>query len=820
MRHESLPAPQAVTETAHEGPSALLGAYTSVIERVLLGSLVLPVVVVACSRYDLAGRFGADVLAEIGPASAVALVAFYCLRGALRSTYSHGAIASRQQVIHLDRLPRRSLLAAIAASAALSLLLELAIIRWQSSVFEFYAFYKNVGLLSCFVGLGIGYALARREEIPLFAVAPLIAWQVLLLTAMRYGFSRPSLESLRVNPFHEILTMGILNATKLAHYVAVYSLVIVVFALSAIAFVPIGQLCGRLMDRCEPLSAYGMNLAGSVLGVVVMLSLSMAWAPPAAWFALCFAALLLFQTFDRATLIPSACAAIVAVTVLAWPVSVGWERIFSPYQLLERGADPFGATTIRAAGHFYQTIFDLGEGRRSTLEPIARYYDLPYRLHARGAEVAVVGAGSGNDVAAALRSGATRVDAVEIDPAILRIGELYHPEKPYQDGRVHEVVDDARSFLRNARASYDLIVYGLVDSHAILSQASSVRLDSFVYTVEGLREARTRLKPGGTMSLSFLVLTPELGRKIFEMMTAAFDGREPLCLTLVPPGATIFLQGRDARPTIPSDSAAQGFRDVTSRYADPTLRADVSTDDWPFFYMPRRIFPLSYVALLVVLLVAAFAFAGRFLKPAQRASQPAFFFLGAGFMLVETKGITELGLTFGNTWYVIGVVICGVLAMAFAANWLTQTLSIEGRMWPFALLVASLAVGFAVSRAGGLPSTASGRLATTALLTCPLFFSGLMFSSLLRRSSDLSGAMGQNVLGAMLGGVLEYNSMYFGFAALYLIAILFYAAAFATSRPRAARAGADFRGQKAREMIGLQHYACLTNPAHPQQPQL
>jgi len=791
MRHDSLPAPQAATEPPDERRSALLVTYTNVVEHVLLGSLVLPVVVVACSRYDQSGRFGAWVLAEIGPASAVALVAFYFLRRALRATYPHAAIAARQQVTHLDRIPREWVLTAIAAAAALSLLLELAVIRWQSSVFEFYAFYKNVGLLSCFVGLGIGYALARRSEIPLFAVAPLLAWQVLLLTVMRYGLSRPSLESLLVNPFHEILTMGILNATKLAHYVAVYSLVIVVFALSAIAFVPIGQLCGRLMDRREQLSAYGMNLAGSVLGVGAMLALSMAWAPPAAWFALCFAALLVFQTFDRATVISSACAAVAAVTILAWPVSIGWERIFSPYQLLERGADPFGATTIRAAGHFYQTIFDLGGGRRSALEPIARYYDLPYRLHAPGAQVAVVGAGTGNDVAAALRSGAAHVDAVEIDPAILRIGEIYHPEKPYQDRRVHEVVDDARSFLRNVPASYDLIVYGLVDSHAILSQASSVRLDSFVYTVEGFREARARLKPGGTMSVSFLVLTPELGRKIFEMMTAAFDGREPVCLTLVPPGATIFLQGRDVRPTVPAEIAAQGFRDVTSRYADPTIRADVSTDDWPFFYMPRRIFPLSYVALLAVLLVAAFVFIGRFLKPAQRASQPAFFFLGAGFMLVETKGITELGLAFGNTWYVIGVVICGVLTMAFAANWLTQALSIEGRMWPFALLVVSLAVGFAASRAGGLPSTAAGRLATTALLTCPLFFSGLMFSSLLRRSPDLSGAMGQNVLGAMLGGVLEYNSMYFGFAALYLVAILLYAAAFAMSRRMVSSARAE-----------------------------
>src|SRR5581483_4832661 len=106
--------------------------------------------------------------------------------------------------------------------------------------------------------------------------------------------------------------------------------------------------------------------------------------------------------------------------------------------------------------------------------------------------VVVVGAGTGNDVAAGLRNGAQAIDAVEIDPAILMEGRAGHPEHPYSDTRVHAVVNDARSFLRNTNQHYDMVVYGLLDSHTLLSHASSVRLDSFVYTVEGLREARAR----------------------------------------------------------------------------------------------------------------------------------------------------------------------------------------------------------------------------------------------------------------------------------------------------------------------------------------
>ncbi len=751
----------------------------------MLASLLLPFVTVVCSHYNLSARFDAAYLARLSLPLAVALGGFAWARRRLRASGPAIESLATRQAATLDALDPRWLGPAIAGSAALSLLLELAIIRWQSSVFEFYAFYKNLGLLSCFIGLGIGYALARQKEIPLFVVAPLVGWQLLLLTAMRYGLSRPRLESLLVNPFRENLTMGIHNAKTVAHFVAIYFFVVVVFVLTALAFLPIGQLCGRVMERREKLSSYGLNLLGSFIGVVAMLVLSMAWSPPAAWFAACFVPLLFFQTFDRRSLAVTGSVAIFTIAVLAWPVSIGWERIFSPYQLLERGSGPFGTTTIRAAGHFYQTIFDLSAATQKTspgLERLARYYELPYRLRSPAGHAAIVGAGTGNDVAAALRAGATRVDAVEIDPAILRLGELYHPEKPYQDRRVRRIVNDARSFLRSTEESYDLIVYGLLDSHSVLSQASSVRLDSFVYTVEGLREARSRLKPDGIVSLSFLVLTPELGRKIFLMMQEAFDGRPPVSIDLPTSKATIFLQGKDSSPTIPPQLLQEaGFVDGTTRFADPRILADVSTDDWPFFYMPRRVFPISYVTLLAVLLAVSYALVRLFLKPAEDGSQAGFFFLGAGFMLVETKGITELGLTFGNTWYVIGAVLCGVLAMAFVANWVTRALSIRARAWPYVLLLASLAVGFAISTAGGFPSTPMGRVAALALLTCPIFFSGLAFSSLLQTTSDLSGAMGRNVLGAMLGGVLEYHSMVFGFSSLYLLAILLYLAAFAAS---------------------------------------
>jgi hypothetical protein len=160
-----------------------------------------------------------------------------------------------------------------------------------------------------------------------------------------------------------------------------------------------------------------------------------------------------------------------------------------------------------------------------------------------------------------------------------------------------------------------------------------------------------------------------------------------------------------------------------------------------------------------------------------QTSHFAFFFLGAGFMLVETKGITEMGLTFGNTWQVIGIVVASILVMAFLANSVVRYLRLSNPYPAYLLLIVSVAVGWWIARAGGFPSTVAGRIGTAFVLTFPLFFSGIVFSTLLSVERRISSAMSMNIMGAMVGGVLEYNSMYFGFHFLYLLAIGLYAAA-------------------------------------------
>ena len=139
----------------------------------------------------------------------------------------------------------------------------------------------------------------------------------------------------------------------------------------------------------------------------------------------------------------------------------------------------------------------------------------------------VVGSGGGADVEAALLQGAERVDAVEIDPAIVRLARQYSAAGAYGNPKVVLHIDDARSFFERATPGYDLVVFGLLDSHGLFSSMANIRLDGFVYTVEGLRSAWGLLNDHGVLSLAFGAANrPWLNGKLYRMLVEA-TGREP-----------------------------------------------------------------------------------------------------------------------------------------------------------------------------------------------------------------------------------------------------------------------------------------------------
>jgi SAM-dependent methyltransferase len=695
--------------------------------------------------------------------------------------------------------PRRPRLAVFGASA-LALYVELVLVRWHATCFHAFAIFKNVSLLSCFLGLGIGYALSGRGRSLLATFLPLLALQTLLFGALsmtQYG-------GRAINPVAEQLVMGVTEERRNWLYLVEGNVFLaVVFLLNAVMFIPLGQLAGRLMSGLPRVQAYSLNLLGSLWGIALFSGLSLLWTPPAVWLGLAVLGVAPFLGGGARRLGPAVASAAVILAATGLTERASEKNYYSPYQLitlrLPEGYGGAATPSLRVNHCFYQQIWDCspeGAGRDQRQRAAREYYDLPYKALPQPPEdVAVVGAGSGNDVAAALRNGCRSVTAVEIDPTIVFLGRRLHPELPYADPRAHVEVNDARTYLRQTDRKFDLIVYGLLDSHTNLGSMTNVRLDSFVYTVQGFREAAARLKDDGVLVVSYAVIDPRQGDKLFAMLCQAWPGRAPRVLTGT--GGTHYVIG-PGMDRLPARVAGQA--DITQEFLDRGAdRAEVATDDWPFFYMQQRSYPVTYAVMIVILLgLSAWLVRRRLgtLAFASDARTAAFFFLGAGFMLVETRSITELGLVFGNTWQVVSVVIAGILVMGFLANhWIHRFGPVSHRR-AFALLGVTLGLGWLLNRlsiAGMVVPAAL--LVEPVVLTAPLFFAGLIFSSELRRGGEIGQVLCANLFGAMLGGFLEYNSMYWGFSSLYPLGLALYAAAFVCTE-RAARRQAEPQPQQ------------------------
>ncbi len=378
-----------------------------------------------------------------------------------------------------------------------------------------------------------------------------------------------------------------------------------------------------------------------------------------------------------------------------------------------------------------------------------------------------------------LRNGASQVDAVEIDPVILALGRDLHPERPYADRRVNPTVDDARSFFKNNASHYDVIAFGLLDSQTLLSGLSNVRLDSFVYTLESFRQMREHLAGNGVAAITFAASTPWIEERLGRMLNEVFGAGQVFVHRGVV--GTTFVAG-----AVPPDKQ----RDLRLAVWQPDSAAGdvpLTTDDWPYLYLRSRQIPDAYWQALLLIGLASVILIRRAFPQALRPNWH-FWLLGAAFLLIEFKSITELALLFGATWLVNALAISGVLLMVLAANLIVLRSKRLDLSLVYSLLFASLAVAyfFPLDRLIDL-SPVVRALASMLLLSLPLFFAGLIFSESLRRLGDTAGALAANLGGSVGGGVFEYGSLWWGVKSLYLIAAIIYLGAWFASRSRAKR---------------------------------
>lgn len=270
----------------------------------------------------------------------------------------------------------------------------------------------------------------------------------------------------------------------------------------------------------------------------------------------------------------------------------------------------------------------------------------------------IIGAGSGNDVSAALASGASHVDAVEIEPVLNELGRRDHPNQPYSDPRVSIHLDDGRSYLRRSGQKYDLIAYAVVDSLVLHSGYSNLRLESFLFTEQAFGDVKAHLGDDGVFVMYNYYRQGWVVGRLVEMAKKVF-GAEPIVVSIpympslkasdsLKVGKfTFIIAGKPGSRALESirknldehksfwvsrrpldNRAINGYRPIPPEVAgvpsknwlkigtaavDTNGIGPLPTDDWPFLYTREASIPgltlrgMALVAVLSVIILFAFA---------------------------------------------------------------------------------------------------------------------------------------------------------------------------------------------------------------------
>jgi SAM-dependent methyltransferase len=749
------------------------------------------------------------LMTALGYASALALLWLYARGDESGRLWGFGAF----------QLPPEFSYRRLFILSVLALFLEMLMIRWISSEIRIFAYYKNFVLIACFLGFGLGCALCRRRVYPLATALPILFFTIFVaapIPGMRDGVL--NLTTL-IGMTSQVLIWGVTTPTAFSYSALAVAVVAVapLFASIVLSFVPLGQVVGAMLENA-PRGTFGytVNVAGSLAGILLYTVLCFFYQPPAIWFlvaSVLFA--IVFFAQRKSMLVFSGACVLAAAALTVWVTNTS-KSYWSPYQRLTltpmRSENEIVGYTLNTNDSWYQWILNLspeylakhknaGQG-----DPNWNPYNLPYRFAQSPKSVLILGAGMGNDVAAALRNtnADAEVTAVEIDPLILKLGETLHFERPYQSNRVHIVNDDARSYIQNSREKFDLIVFAFLDSHTTASSFSNIRIDNFLYTVEAVSRARELLTPDGLMVVKFQIGVPWIGERLRGLIQQVFE-RPPFetrsSLEHDPGGAYYIIGSEKAMLQISQNPTLAGHMTLA-----PEAHATLSTDDWPYFYQKDRGMPVAVLGLSGFLVCLSLYMVRRLLGSRasgfSRWSRLHFFLLGAGFMLLEAQIISKMALLFGTTWVVNSIVVSGLLVLIMAANLIFERWPSYSLTVPYVGIILAAMLAYVIPLRFLLFESLLLRCTVATLLLClPVLFAGMVFIRSFADAHFSGVALGWNLIGAVLGGMLETISQATGLRALVLIAVGIYIASWVARRraeTTGTTAGVRLRSQDAR----------------------
>ena len=646
-------------------------------------------------------------------------------------------------------------------ASMLMLFLELSLIRWSGAQVVHLSYFSNFILLGSFLGIGLGFLRFNRSKRrqPFYSMVALLAY-VGFLSAFPVAVNRDQ---------ESVIYFTSLSTSGPPIWV---TLPVIFLAVAAIMAGP-GELVADCFSQLPRLQAYRCDLIGSLIGIFAFTVCAFTGAPPLVWFLL--VATLFVVLLRGAGRVVTITLLAITVAMFAYPLISATGVFWSPYYRVTTFAQSDGNDgtewQIYVNGIPHQRLTTAAT--RLEQEP---FYDEPYRRVTKPPEqVLIVGAGTGTDVSIALSHEVTHVDAVEIDPRLLRFGREHNPDRAYDDPRVTTYVNDGRAFLERTDKKYDLILFALPDSLTLVSGASALRLESYLFTEEAIQSAREHLAPGGAFSMYNYYRQQWLVDRLGNTLAVTFG--HPPCLLSSPEAISLAVFVVGARP---ADQRCETTWAPTGTPPGP------STDDRPFLYVAEDTgflgIPTIYltaIGLIVLFSVLAIGLAGGVGQARTMWLYRDLFLLGVAFMLLETKNITGFALYFGTTWLVNALVFAGVLVAVLAAVEITRRFRTPPLRLMYVVLFGSLALAWLVPAALVLSLPFPARLVVAILLAfLPIMAANIIFAKRFESSAHPVTAFGTNLLGAMIGGCLEYAALATGYRWLLVICACLYLAAY------------------------------------------
>lgn len=634
----------------------------------------------------------------------------------------------------------------------LMLFIELALIRITAANFIFLAFFTNYILMASFLGIAVGFLYQNKKRHLFNSAILLLAAIFIICHVLRYEYQiklQPNVDDLS-------LYINYFSSNALPVVMTLPFIFIVVTAVMA----TLANGTAQAFRALPPLTAYKLEIMGSLLGVLTFTLLSFLQAKPVVWgLVITFVFISLLQQNWRrhpALGLLHVTGLILMLAVLQYQSSAIWSPYYKiavkPYSQHRYAIDVNGVpqqfVESVAQKHLYKPFY------------FYAYQHLPaqYALN----HVLVIGAGTGGDVAVALAQGAKQVDAVEIDPALQKLGAALHADHPYQDKRVTTYINDGRAFLQQSHQQYDLIILALTDSLTLVTHQSSLRLENYLLTLEGLQAARQHLTTNGVFAMYNYYRNNWIVDKVGNSLTQVFG--TPPCVD------TEGEQNNWLSVFTVSQHASLRCQQFWSH--DKSAAPTPATDNQPFFYMQSNeitalyLYSLSFILLISLLAVKM---TGNSYRRVMQYSD--LFLMGSAFLLLETKNITQFALLFGTTWLVNALVFSGILLTVLCSILTTERYQNIPTRWLMIALLCSLGLSWLIPNQILLTLPAAIRLLTASMLAfSPVYFANMIFAARFRATAHATDAFAANILGAMLGGLLEYSSLLIGYQNLLLIA--------------------------------------------------